>query len=169
MGGGGKRGRDLKKTKIEIIPMIDTMFFLLVFFILSSVGVIKLQGINIDLPNAAPSQPSTPPEPTPELIVTIDQGRQVSVNNVKMRPNESIGPALIQQVEQQPQFGPGYDMTKASVIISADPKAQHGIVVRCIDEARAVRIKRFAIATEPDKPIPAAATGIPVPPAVAAP
>ncbi len=153
-GGGGKR-RGLKKTKVEIIPMIDTMFFLLVFFILSSVGVIKLQGINVDLPNASGAPSSAPRVKTPELIVAIDKNQQVSVNTIKMRPGEEIGPTLLRFIEKD--FGKGYDPDKASVIISADPKAPHGIVVRCIDEARAVKIHRFAIATEPEA-IPASST-----------
>ena len=47
--------RELKKTKIEIIPMIDTMFFLLVFFILASLEIIDLRGLNLNLPSATNS------------------------------------------------------------------------------------------------------------------
>ena len=46
--------RAMKHTKIEIIPMIDTMFFLLVFFILASLNIIDLRGLNLELPPAAP-------------------------------------------------------------------------------------------------------------------
>jgi biopolymer transport protein ExbD len=42
------------------------------------------------------------------------------------------------------------DIGTASVIINADASVPHGLVVRCIDEARGVGITRFAIATRPE-------------------
>ena len=45
-----RRQREFKHTKIEIIPMIDTMFFLLVFFLLSSLNIINLESIGLNLP-----------------------------------------------------------------------------------------------------------------------
>ena len=48
-----KRRRELKRTKIEIIPMIDTMFFLLVFFMLSSLALTRLNGLPVNLPRAS--------------------------------------------------------------------------------------------------------------------
>jgi biopolymer transport protein ExbD len=140
------QGRTLKKTKIEIIPMIDTMFFLLVFFILSSLGIVKLQGINIDLPKQG--QPSAEvindPKKPVEITVAITADGSVSVNKQLLRPNQNIGPFLQREVIKQK--GPTYDITEATVVISADPNARHGELVRCIDEAHAVNINRFAIA-----------------------
>src|SRR5205085_6075936 len=71
-----KQRRELKRTKIEIIPMIDTIFFLLVFFMLSSLALTRLNGLPVNLPRA-----STAPKQAPtELTVTIDKNRQVYVN-----------------------------------------------------------------------------------------
>ena len=138
--------RDLKKTKIEIIPMIDTMFFLLVFFILSSLGVIKLQGISVDLPKGGPAIPETMNDQNKpvELTVAIAANGEVSVNKDVLKPGQNIGPALQREVLKQK--GPTYDITQATVVISADPSARHGALVRCIDEAHAVNISKFAIA-----------------------
>src|SRR5258708_16687852 len=71
-----KRRRELKRTKIEIIPMIDTMFFLLVFFMLSSLALTRLNGLPVNLPraNTAPKQAAT------ELTITIDKSQQVYIN-----------------------------------------------------------------------------------------
>jgi len=141
-----KQGRELKKTKIEIIPMIDTMFFLLVFFILSSVGIVKLQGINIDLPKAPSSGLTTPPEDV-QVTVSIGPQEQVSVNKIPIRTGADIGPVI--QHEVLKQKGPLYDSKKATVVISADPAATHGAVVRAIDEAHYVGISKFALANQP--------------------
>jgi len=45
-----------KKARIEIIPMIDAIFFLLVFFMFSSLSMTRLNGANVDLPTASASE-----------------------------------------------------------------------------------------------------------------
>ena len=146
--GGGRRA--LKKTKVEIIPMIDTMFFLLVFFILSSVGVIKLQGININLPKAVTS-PSTPTSSqNKEIIVVLDKKRNVFVNGQDVGARKDIRPLLRKEVSKL--YGNSPDMTQVSVVISAEPSVPHGQVVQCIDQARSLDITKFAIATKEEAP-----------------
>jgi biopolymer transport protein ExbD len=141
-----KQGRELKKTKIEIIPMIDTMFFLLVFFILSSVGVVKLQGLPIDLPKSGGPPTTTVPEDV-QVTVAIGPQEQVWVNRIPIRAGADIGPVIQHEVVKQK--GPLYDIKKATVVVSADPVATHGAVVRAIDEAHVVGIVRFALANQP--------------------
>ena len=136
-----KRRRELKRTKIEIIPMIDTMFFLLVFFMLSSLALTKLNGLPVNLPHA-----STAPKQNPtDLTITIDKDQQVFVNKVRV-VLDNFGSKLLEKAG-----GPNADLDQASVIINADLTVPHGIVVRCIDESRAVGITHFAIATAPDQ------------------
>jgi len=148
-----KQGRELKKTKIEIIPMIDTMFFLLVFFILSSVGIIKLQGISIDLPKPGPSAPETKLEKDVQVTVTIGPQEQVWVNRLPIRAGADIGPVIQREVLKQK--GPAYEMGKTTVVISADPAASHGAVVSAIDQAHYVGIGKFALANQPVTAAPA--------------
>jgi biopolymer transport protein ExbD len=134
------RRTELKRSKIEIIPMIDTMFFLLVFFMLSSLALTRLNGLPVNLPKAS----TAPKQPAAELTLTIDKERKVYVN---MQPValEEVGPKLLASAG-----GPEVDLTTASVVVNADTDVPHGMVVRCIDEAREVGISRFAIATEPE-------------------
>lgn len=159
MGGGGggeaptpakgKGRRGMKKTKVEIIPMIDTMFFLLVFFILSSVGVIKLQGINITLPKEAPPTTSNvKPPPNKEIMVVIDRNKNEFVNNMPVGRRGDTKPLIRREIQKL--YGSNPDMNQVSVVISADPTVPHGQVVSCIDDARALNITKFAIATRED-------------------
>ncbi|HVT10710.1 MAG TPA: biopolymer transporter ExbD [Fimbriimonadaceae bacterium] len=134
-----KRRRELKRTKIEIIPMIDTMFFLLVFFMLSSLALTKLMGLPVNLPKA-----STAPKQNPvELTVTIDKDQRVYLNK------ELIDVAQLPE-QLQAKAGPNADLSQVPIIINADLQVPHGLVVRCMDEARTVGITRFAIATAPE-------------------
>ncbi|MEY4915944.1 MAG: hypothetical protein RJA02_2213, partial [Armatimonadota bacterium] len=75
-----RRRREIKKTKIEIIPMIDTMFFLLVFFILASLNVIDMKGSRVDLPDSV-NQDS---QARAKVTITITKEQKVSVNQGKV-------------------------------------------------------------------------------------
>src|SRR5579863_10127146 len=73
-----KQRRELKRTKIEIIPMIDTIFFLLVFFMLSSLALTKLNGLPVNLPKAA----TATKQQANDLTITVDKDRNIFVNKV---------------------------------------------------------------------------------------
>jgi Biopolymer transport protein len=132
-----RKRREMKQTKIEIIPMVDVMLFLLVFFILSTVGIIKLEGLNVNLPRAQTGGSTQ----KSELTVSINQRSEIMVNNRKLGPNDNVGAALTAAA------GPGANPAEMAVVISADRGVSHGLVVRCIDEARDAKFSRFAIAT----------------------
>ena len=136
-----KRRRELKRTKIEIIPMIDTMFFLLVFFMLSSLALTKLNGLPVNLPHAS----TAPKQPITDLTITVDKDQQVFVNKERI-VLDNLSSKLLEKAG-----GPNADLDQTSVIINADLTVPHGIVVRCIDESRSVGITHFAIATAPDQ------------------
>ena len=135
-----KRQRELKRTKIEIIPMIDTMFFLLVFFMLSSLALTRLNGLPVNLPQANTVRKLA----AAELTLTIDKNQQVYVNKEPVALAD-VGTKLLEKAG-----GPNVNLETASVIINADLEVPHGLVVHCIDEARSVGISRFAIATAPE-------------------
>lgn len=135
-----KRRRELKRTKIEIIPMIDTMFFLLVFFMLSSLALTRLNGLPVNLPHAR----TAPKQPVTDLTITVDKNQRVYVNKEPVTIDD-LAQKLVEKAG-----GPNTDMSNTSVIINADLSVPHGLVVRCIDESRSVGVEKFAIATAPD-------------------
>ncbi len=145
-----KQRRELKRTRIEIIPMIDTMFFLLVFFMLSSLALTKLNGLPVNLPQAA----SAPKQQPAELTVTIDKNQKLYVNKTPVT-FETLETTLVAKAG-----GSRANLGEATVIINADTSVPHGIVVRCIDGAREVGIVKFAIATAPEA-VPVASTASP--------
>ena len=132
-----KQRRELKRTRIEIIPMIDTIFFLLVFFMLSSLALTRLNGLPVNLPHAvtASTQPPT------ELTLTINKNRRLYVNQEPV----TLDGLQVKLVDKE--GGPRASLDRVSVIVNADTDVPHGLVVKCIDYARDVGITRFAIAT----------------------
>ena len=135
-----KRRRELKRTKIEIIPMIDTIFFLLVFFMLSSLALVKLNGLPVNLPKAA----TATKQQANDLTITIDKDKQIYVNKAPVTL-DTLGAALISKAG-----GPSVDLNTATVVINADLTVPHGLVVGCLDESRMAGISRFSIATAPE-------------------
>ena len=119
--------------------MIDTVFFLLVFFMLSSLALVKLNGLPVNLPKAATAQK----QQANDLTITIDKAHQVYVNK-ELVTLAALGPTLVAKA------GPGADLSTASVVINADLSVPHGLVVGCIDAARQAGISSFSIATAPE-------------------
>ena len=134
-----KRHRELKRTKIEIIPMIDTIFFLLVFFMLSSLALVRMNGLPVNLPQAA----TAVRQQTKDLTITVDKAQRVYLNKIPVDVTH-LAQALVDDV------GPGGDISAQSVVINADLSVPHGLVVHCMDEARSAGITHFAIATAPE-------------------
>jgi biopolymer transport protein ExbD len=127
--------RSIKKARIEIIPMIDTIFFLLVFFMISTLSMTQFKGMPVNLPKAASGQQA----PAESAAVTIDKDGRIFFNKEPV-DKAALGEALRQQLAKNS------DML---VVINADDGVQHGEVVEVMDIARAANVVKMAIAVKP--------------------
>ena len=66
----------IKKPRIEIIPMIDVMMFLLVFFVLISLNVIPALGLKTKLPQSSQAKEDHPPL---RVVITLPKGEGIQV------------------------------------------------------------------------------------------
>jgi biopolymer transport protein ExbD len=128
------RQRPFKKARIEIIPMIDVIFFLLVFFMVSSLAMTKVNSVPVALPKTAAS----PEALKQNVILSVKKTGEIYVNKVSVTL-ESLGEALVQAMAQDPQ---------ETVVVNADEGANYGLVVRAMDRARRIGVRKFALATE---------------------
>lgn len=142
-----RASREMKHTKIEIIPMIDTMFFLLVFFILASLNIIDLRGINIELPPSAMRKAPVRDPRDVKLEVDIDANGNKYVNNGKKIPaGESISKVLLAEIVKQFGRQPSVqDLAAMTVIVAPDETTFHEHVISAIDDSRTVKIGKFAV------------------------
>jgi biopolymer transport protein ExbD len=129
-----------KKARIEIIPMIDTVFFLLVFFMMASLSMTVYRGMPVNLPQAA----SAPAASAESASVTIDREGHTFVNK------EAIAlPALGPRVRALTDANPNL-----AVIINADAEAVHRHVVDVLDALRTAGVSKMAIAVNPTEARP---------------
>jgi biopolymer transport protein ExbD len=127
--------RHFKKARIEIIPMIDTIFFLLVFFMISTLSMARYSGLPVNLPKAATGRQ----QPSESAAVTIAPDGRVSIDKHEV-PRENVRNVLEQRLSANPDL---------LVLINADEHVEHGLVVEIMDAARQAGAAKMAIAVKP--------------------
>jgi biopolymer transport protein ExbD len=129
------RNRDV--FEINVIPLIDVMFMLVIFFVVSTTFE-KYSKININLPRASEERPETELE---KVDITVDArgnvyvGGQALVNTQVMTIREALRDAV-------------HDLDDPTVVISADAEATHQSVVRVMDAARQIGLVKITFVTE---------------------
>jgi len=128
------RHRKKRRVTIDISAMIDVVFLLLLFFLVTST-FLEAPGINLDLPDATSSTAAE----TEELTVVITEENQIFFGGKAIR-KQDFPQQLIEAMKSNP---------RRVLIVQADEKTDHGIVVHIIDQARLAGMKNLVIATEP--------------------
>lgn len=117
--------------RIEIIPLIDIMFFLLAAFMLVSLSMVNLKSVKVNLPTATTA---TAESKNDFVSLSVDKAGLVYCDRHLVGPNE-----LAQQLT-------AWQRTNASVrvFISGDAEARHGDIVRVLDTVRGTGIQKVA-------------------------
>ncbi len=126
-----RKARVQRKGRIEIIPMIDVMFFLLATFMLASLSMQHLDALKVNLPQGKAEQLTAAKPAT--LTITADGKILVNRTPVTLTTLAATLKPLINGSEKD-------------VVVSADDKAPQGIVVRAMLQARAAGAVHFLIA-----------------------
>jgi biopolymer transport protein ExbD len=125
-----RRSRASRRGRIEIIPMIDVMFFLLATFMLASLAMQRLDAVKVDLPSGQAQRMS---EDQP-LTLAIDRSNTVFLNRQPVRLDEVE--ARVRRLLKPDR----------NVIIAADDAAAQGAVVQAMLAARRAGAEHFLIA-----------------------
>lgn len=132
-----KKGSKMTEVQMDMTPMIDVVFQLLIFFMVTTVFAVQ-SGLKVDLPQAATSD--APPEK--DLSITISEKGEMDLNGT---------PVTLDNLEEQLRAQKDIFGSKV-LIIKADKKSLHGIVVDVMDAAKVVGIDQLAIATDEEEP-----------------
>ncbi|MEL7316137.1 MAG: biopolymer transporter ExbD [Cyanobacteria bacterium P01_A01_bin.123] len=122
--------------EINILPMIDVIFAILAFFILSTLFLTRTEGLSVNLPDAE----SATPRQQADFTVTVTAAGEITLDQDPMELAEL-------QSAVQGALEPGQ---AAVVTIQADEQAYHGQVIAVMDELRPLEDVQLGIATEPE-------------------
>lgn len=126
-----------RKARIEIIPMIDTMFFLLVFFMVATLSMTDQRGLAVSLPHGSSGRND---ERRAACLTLTGDGRLYLDREEVASPADA---ALMLGNRERNASRP------LAVTINADKKVEHGRVVEVLDAVKREGITRVAIAVIP--------------------
>lgn len=136
-----------KHARIEIIPLIDIMFFLLASFMMVSLSQTHMKGIRVNLPS--PNRVPTPPNPNKDYVsIRVTEGNLVYFDNQPVNDDQVL-PRL-------------YELFKANkdvkVSLSAEQNALHGDVITILDRVRSAGITKIGYQIKTAAPTGSAGT-----------
>ena len=133
-----------KSPRIEIIPMVDVMFLLLVFYVLSSLALSQHKGIEVRLPSAETAASSASLQ---QIVITVNAQGEVYLMTQKV-PVAELGAKLEELCETRPG---GLEAVKTEgVILNADQTSQMRETVSVMDQMRQIGVYNFSISTQED-------------------
>jgi biopolymer transport protein ExbD len=120
--------------QINIVPMIDVVFAILTFLIVSSLSLSKSEGLPVNLPKASTSQVQDSPA---KITVTLDAQGKFMVDK-KLVNLDQIESTVRQVMGSNPS---------ALIVLNADKSVAHGNVVEVMDRLRRIKGAKLGIAT----------------------
>jgi len=126
-----RKSRTYRKGRIEIIPMIDVMFFLLVTFMLTSLSMQNLDSLQVNLPQGEAEKLSA----NAPVTLTLTGDRKIFINRIPVTL-ETLAATLKPLLHDSQQ----------NLVVSADSEAPQGIVVQAMLQARSAGAQHFLIA-----------------------
>ena len=132
-----RSGGDDDAQVVDITPLIDIVFIMLIFFIVTAVFV-KESGVEIERPQAETASLQT----QMSILVGITENNEVYLNH---RPVDlrAVRPHVLRLLAENPQGG---------VVIQADRNSRNHTLVQVIDQVRQAGVQKIAIAARPDAP-----------------
>lgn len=127
--------RAAKRARIEIIPLIDIVFFLLATFVMVSMSMIRNQGVSVNLPVASTS---TPQERKDYASISVTESGETYFNKDAVTMEQLVERLkALKEADKDPR-----------VFINGDQKAEFGKAVAVLDQVRKLGISKVAIETK---------------------
>ena len=124
--------RAFGKPEVVIIPMIDIMFFLLVFFIMSTLYMVNVKTVDVNLPKAQSAQTQL----NVTYLVTVRKDGSLWLEDQPIDAD-----TLVQQARMESQKNPRF-----AVVVRADGDMNSSGVMALLDRFRQAGITRFGLA-----------------------
>ena len=128
------RENNKSENQINILPMIDIIFAILSFFIISSLFLTRIDSIEVNLPK---SSTAVRAKNRPQII-TVDNNEKIyfKSNEISLK---NISALIRKNIE---------NLEEPLVILRADTSVKHGLIVNLLDELRKIENLKIGISTE---------------------
>ena len=122
------------ENQINILPMIDIIFAILSFFIISSLFLTRIDSIKVNLPKSSTSVR----EKNKPQIITIDNNEKIYFNSNEISL-KNISALIRKNI---------VNLEEPLVILRADTSVKHGFIINLLDELRKIENLKIGISTE---------------------
>ena len=120
--------------EINMLPMIDIIFAILTFFVITSLYLTRVETIQVDLPSAKTSSISQ----NKPIIVSIDRNNNIYVDKINLEKSQMVDEIYKRINSNQP----------AAIIIAADVNVSYGTVVEILDQLRTIDNIKIGLSTD---------------------
>ncbi len=127
------RRREQEESEVNLTPMLDVVFIMLIFFIVTA-SFVKEAGIDVTRPPAATAERKE----RGNILIAITENDQIWMDRRQVDPR-----ALRANIERLHAENP-----QGSVVIQADKNSKNGLLVMVMDAARLAGVKSVALAAE---------------------
>lgn len=131
----GNRHKQQEEAQIDMTSMLDIVFIMLIFFIVTS-SFVRESGVEVNRPQASNSTS----QKEANIFIAVTADNEIYIDK-RVVDKERVQPTLEHLVIEQPN---------ASLVIQADEFAFNGTVVAVMDSAKSAGISNIALATEPN-------------------
>ncbi len=128
-----RRNRNKAESEVNLTPMLDVVFIMLIFFIVTA-SFVKEAGIEINRPGAS----TATRKEKGNILIAITDTNQVWMDRRQVDPR-----ALRANIERMRAENP-----QGAVIIQADVKSQNGLLVKVMDAAKLAGVESISLAAE---------------------
>lgn len=125
--------RYFKQPSFMIIPMIDVMFFLLVFFMMTSLSMVDLRTMGVQLPFASQAEQ----QPAAQYVVTLRRDGSLWLDDAPIDKETLLASAREQQKD-----------SRFNVVVRADKGMDYGDVMALLDDFKRVGVVQLGLAAE---------------------
>ena len=121
--------------QINIVPMIDVIFAILTFFVMSTLFLTRQEGLPVNLPQASSAKKATQPA---KVTLTVDKAGKLFLNKQPITLDKLEAGVKAKVEPERPLM----------VVLNADEGVNHGKIVAVMDKVRLVKGAKLAIATK---------------------
>ncbi|WP_114416396.1 ExbD/TolR family protein [Marinospirillum perlucidum] len=126
--------------QVNITPLIDVVFLLLIFFMITT--QFPDQQLNLQLPESTTANPVEATDPRPVFRLALFAGGGMQLDDQEIADQDALIQALQQRLEENPE---------PALLIRAEEDTTHQQLVQVLDTARLLGIQRLRIATRPEE------------------